>query len=323
VLDPAITGYTLAFGSYRIGQAIVANTPTLFGPAPGVFTVSPALPDGLILDSLTGTITGTPTTLSTAANYVITADYPSSPDATFTLSIRVKSAPTFAGTDNPPMVNYVSLGEWEAGLDNWVPTNATATASGGFLNVNTTAIDPQLFRAGLTVNPAVAGTLLEIRLRQTEGSVLEVFWADGSGGIAAIRRLDVPAANVIADGQFHTYQVSFDGAFEGNLAQLRLDPGATPGRAVEIDYIRLGFAAPPAPLEISNFVYDPVFREATITWNSASGRLYTLQTSTTMDTPASWGNVSTNITGDPGTTSYIDRGIPAGTTRRFYRVVPQ
>ena len=323
VRDPGITGYTLTNGSYPAGAAITANSPALAGRAPDAFSVSPALPDGLFLDSLTGVISGTPTTVSPATVFTITADYPNSPDATFQLSIRVKSVPTFAGTDNPALTNFTSLGEWETNLDGWVPANATATASGGLLVVNTTAIDPQLFRGGLTIDPAVSGTLLEIRLRQTEGSVIEVFWGDASGGLAPVRRFDIGAGQILADGQFHTYQVSFSNVFEGNLTQLRIDPGVTAGRTVEFDSVRLGFAAPPPPLEITGLTYDPVFREAAIIWNSLSGRLYTLQTSSSMDTPASWINVATNLPGDQGSTTYLDNSIPAGTTRRFYRIIAQ
>ena len=323
VRDPGILRYTLAAGSYPVGAAIPANTPTLFGPPPDAFTVSPALPEGLFLDPLTGVISGTPTAITAATTYTITADYPNSPDATILLSIRVKNVPSFAGVDNPPMTNFVSLGEWETGLDGWASANATATANGGILTVNTTAVDPQLFRGALTIDPTMSGTVLEIRLRLTEGSLLEIFWGDGSGGIAPVRRFQINAGQTLADGQFHTYQVSFDNVFEGNLTQLRFDPGVTAGRIVEVDYVRLGFAAPPAPLVITGFIYDPIFREATITWSSTSGRLYTLQTSATMDTPASWINISTNIPGDPVSTSDLDNNIPAGTTRRFYRIVPE
>ena len=63
--------------------------------------------------------------------------------------------------------------------------------------------------------------------------------------------------------------------------------------------------------------------DATITWTSTAGRLYTLQASSTMDTPVSWVNVATSINGDAGTTSFLDNTIPANTTRRFYRVFPQ
>lgn len=323
VRDPGFTGYTLLFGSYPVGAAIAANSPAFFGPAPDTFTVNPALPEGLFLDPFTGVISGTPGVLTPTTSYIVTGNYATSPDTTLTLSIRVKNVPVLIGRDGPPMTNYAGIGEWETGLDGWAATNATAAASGGVLVVNTTVTDPQLFRGGLAVNPTLTGTVLEISLRVSEAAVIEIFWGDASGGIAGSRRVEIPAGLVIPDGQFHPYQVSFGGAFEGNLTQLRIDPGVTPGRTVELDYVRLGMAAPPATVEITGFSYDPIFREASITWNSTSGRLYTLQTSAAMDTPASWIDVATSILGDTGSTTYLDNSIPAGTTRRFYRIIPQ
>ena len=58
---------------YRKGTAISALTPTVTGGTPTSYTISPALPTGLVLDTTTGSISGTPTVVSPATTYTITA----------------------------------------------------------------------------------------------------------------------------------------------------------------------------------------------------------------------------------------------------------
>jgi hypothetical protein len=54
------------------GQAIIADTPTVIGTVT-TFSVSPALPAGLSLNTTTGTIFGTPTAVAAQATYTVTA----------------------------------------------------------------------------------------------------------------------------------------------------------------------------------------------------------------------------------------------------------
>jgi hypothetical protein len=58
--------------SYCNGVAITNNTPTITG-VPTSYSVSPALPAGLTLNTTTGVISGTPSATAAAANYTITA----------------------------------------------------------------------------------------------------------------------------------------------------------------------------------------------------------------------------------------------------------
>lgn len=58
---------------YVTGEAIAANHAQVSGGPAAAFTVSPALPNGLSLDTLTGVITGTPSTLQREAGYTVTA----------------------------------------------------------------------------------------------------------------------------------------------------------------------------------------------------------------------------------------------------------
>ena len=75
------SGASVASFSYTCGTSLihvlntaVTDTPTVgSGGGPATYTVSPALPTGLSLNSSTGTISGTPTAAVAATNYTITA----------------------------------------------------------------------------------------------------------------------------------------------------------------------------------------------------------------------------------------------------------
>jgi subtilisin-like proprotein convertase family protein len=72
-IAPSALTYSSNPATYRIDQAITLNAPTNSGGAVVSYAVTPALPAGLSLSTTTGIISGTPTALSTSANYTITA----------------------------------------------------------------------------------------------------------------------------------------------------------------------------------------------------------------------------------------------------------
>lgn len=72
-IAPANLTYTNAAPAYVVGVAIAENVATLDGTAPFSFTVSPALPAGLALNTTTGSITGTPASTQTETLYTVTA----------------------------------------------------------------------------------------------------------------------------------------------------------------------------------------------------------------------------------------------------------
>ena len=87
---PSSLSYSLNPATYAVNQAIAANTPSYSGGTPSSYSVSPALPVGLSLNTATGVINGTPTMATAAANYVVTAAN-SAGSATATISITVNS----------------------------------------------------------------------------------------------------------------------------------------------------------------------------------------------------------------------------------------
>jgi hypothetical protein len=85
--------YSAETADYTLGSAITANRPAASGlSGTPVFSIAPALPDGLRLDASTGAISGTPTALTPAAVYRVTArsgDQQAS--GTVTLSVHAPS----------------------------------------------------------------------------------------------------------------------------------------------------------------------------------------------------------------------------------------
>ncbi|WP_207535893.1 beta strand repeat-containing protein, partial [Desertivirga arenae] len=77
---------------YTVGAAITALNPTLTGSATS-YSISPALPAGLTLNTSTGQITGTPTATKSLTTYTVTAGN-SSGNTSATLTITVNPALT-------------------------------------------------------------------------------------------------------------------------------------------------------------------------------------------------------------------------------------
>ncbi|QDU69136.1 beta-propeller fold lactonase family protein [Engelhardtia mirabilis] len=76
VADPSVPPVSLSYtnlnGSYQACSAIATNEPILDGFAT-VFSVTPSLPSGLLLNSSTGTITGTPVATQGTTTHTVTA----------------------------------------------------------------------------------------------------------------------------------------------------------------------------------------------------------------------------------------------------------
>ena len=136
---PVVTYVTLA--------PITPNTPTNGGGAVANYSVAPALPAGLSLSTTTGIISGTPTTPTAAAGYVVTATNTLG-STTATVTITVNAAP-------PTNLTYTSPVTYVAGT---AITPNTPTSSGG--PVVSYSVLPAL-PTGLTLNTStgvISGT---------------------------------------------------------------------------------------------------------------------------------------------------------------------
>jgi hypothetical protein len=176
---PSGLSYT-APQSFTTGVAVTALTPTVTGTVT-TYSVTPALPAGLTLNSSTGQITGTPSNDAASAHYIVTATNAGG-SATFDLSFAVNppapselSYPTastlMVGVAMPPLsptvtgtaTSYTTIPTLPAGLAinsttgviSGTPTGASAATS--YLITAQNAGGSTTYSLALTVLPAPPG----------------------------------------------------------------------------------------------------------------------------------------------------------------------
>ena len=88
---PANLDYGQTTFAFVQGQTLTPITPTFTGGLPASWTVAPALPTGLLLNGTTGELSGTPTAITAAATYTVTATNPAG-SANVALSIEIETA---------------------------------------------------------------------------------------------------------------------------------------------------------------------------------------------------------------------------------------
>ena len=93
---------------YARNVAIAPDSVNSTGGSVTHYSVTPALPAGLVLDTITGVISGTPTATSLAANYAVTYSGPGGSDITL-VNIRVVAPPTNLSYPDDPVTYVVGL----------------------------------------------------------------------------------------------------------------------------------------------------------------------------------------------------------------------
>jgi len=134
---------------YPVGTAITPLNPTVTGSVDS-YSVSPALPAGLSLDTVTGRISGTPTAASGSAGYTVTAQN-SNGSTTFALSITVVKVDVLTAR----IARMVSRGTTIAAIVTVRPVNFTFSGS---LDVVATADIPNVFDPDVSVASNGDGT---------------------------------------------------------------------------------------------------------------------------------------------------------------------
>ena len=172
--------------SATVGAAITATTAYTATEIPGTktFSVTPALPAGLTLNTSTGVVSGTPTATQSATTYTVTAS-DGTASATATISITV-SAATVSATAVVPASQTVS------GFVGVALTPTAALTAAAVTGTKVFSITPTL-PAGLSLNAStgvISGTPTAVKAATTY--VIAV--SDGTNfGVATIR-LTVSAA---------------------------------------------------------------------------------------------------------------------------------
>ena len=120
-IAPSSLAYSPNSFTLTKGTAMTSVTPTASGGTITSWSVSPSLPAGLTLDSSTGAISGTPTTITTSASYTVTASNTGG-STTATVTIVVNDVAPSSLTYSP---NSFTLTKGTA------MTTVTPTVSGG------------------------------------------------------------------------------------------------------------------------------------------------------------------------------------------------
>jgi len=170
---PAIS-YASATYSFIRNNTITNLSPVLGSgsPTPSSYSVSPALPTGLSLNTTTGVISGRPTALTTPTDYTVTATTAAGCSTTFTLNLEVKN-------DAPPL-NLVYNPNTQTVRQGTAITNMVPTVGGGA--VITYTIAPSL-PSGITINATTGVVSGNLTSAQT-GSQVYTVTATNTGGTA-------------------------------------------------------------------------------------------------------------------------------------------
>lgn len=136
-------------------------------------------------------------------------------------------------------------------LENWTPTNATASVAGGVLSGTATTTDSSIrlnnFAGGPNLDLGFNDFLeIKIQVPASYTGAIQVFYGTTmTTGYSAARVLTIPADRIPKDGAFHTYriQLGLEVYWRGTLRDLRIDAvdgAGTSGMSFAVDYIRIG-----------------------------------------------------------------------------------
>jgi gliding motility-associated-like protein len=214
VASPVLT-YTAA-NSFERTFAITPLTPTVSGGTIASYSISPALPTGLSINSTTGVISGTPTANSTSRTYTVTGSTASGCAGTTTFTLEVVSAVAPSALSYSPTSQTVRQGT--------AITAMTPTISGG---TPAYTISPAL-PAGLSIN-ATTGVISGSLTATQTGTVTYTITAANSGGsvTATVSLIYNTAPTAIALAPAAVAENAASGTTVGTLSATDADTGDT------------------------------------------------------------------------------------------------
>ncbi|NDF15647.1 hypothetical protein EB061_10045 [bacterium] len=212
-----LQGFTYSSSSYSFTKGVAATSglPTFTSGTPTQFSIAPALPSGLNLNSTTGLISGTPTTAIASASYTVTATGASS-SAQKVLSIAVLST--------SPTTSTVVAAAATAPADGTTTVQITVTlkdANGvGVPGQNVTLSSPRGATDTITGSPAVsnASGVATFTVSSTTSGSPTFFAQDTSDSVLLINTATVSFQNLSASKLAFSVQPSASGNTDSDLA---------------------------------------------------------------------------------------------------------
>jgi len=180
--------------AYITGAEIDNNVPDSIGGAITGFDVSPALPAGLVLDPVSGTISGTPTVITAAADYTVTASN-SAGFTTAIVNITIEEGPPLTLSYTTPVIYITATA---------ITANAP-TATGGAITSFTVLPD---LPAGLALD-GTTGVITGTPTDATAAADYTVTGSNGAGSVNAVVNIRVDAALTAPSGLSYSTPVTY------------------------------------------------------------------------------------------------------------------
>jgi hypothetical protein len=223
---PANLVYPQTTVTVTVGQAIASNTPSVTGTVTS-YSISPALPAGLTLNTSTGAISGTPTAAIASTTFTITATN-SAGSTTATVQIVVNVLPP-SGLSYPQTTISATVGQAIA--------TDTPTVTG---TVTSYTVAPAL-PAGLSLNSST-GAISGTPTAPSAQTTYAVTAANGSGSTTASLQITVIAA-VAAPSALNYPQTAITGtagqqivpdipSFTGSVTSFTITPALPAGMSL-------------------------------------------------------------------------------------------
>lgn len=287
VAAPSALSYTSPVTTTQ-GVAMTSLTPTVTGTVTG-YSVSPALPAGLSLNTATGAITGTPTAIAAQATYTVTATNATG-STTFAWVLTVRSAIAISGTAASGAPITGAMNGTVTLKDSATPAKTVSTPTDATGKYSFTPAQIQGFTAPFMLEIAykVGGANYYLHSAVTAEDA-----ASGNATIDITPLTDLVIANL---GHEIAAKIFANGNYSSLLTKTALDGGVTAldnvlqpvlqqlGVSNSVDLLRQSFAANgaglDAVLDALKVTIDPTTQAETIT-----NRLNNTSVSGTLSSP--------------------------------------